>query len=349
MGRPSVKSQALLTAALAIVSTILALGLGEGVTRISHLAPAVARIVVDDPDGPLQVSDNPLQAYELKSSFRSPTHPGFRTNSHGLRGPERQIPKPSGVLRIALVGDSIIEGIGLEREEDTIASQLERMLEGRGIEVINAGVRGYNTQAEVELFRRRVLPYEPDLVIVVFVRNDHQSLNRHVGASWEYPRPRWAELLFAHSHLFRFAAFSLNWFHFREDLDPDYLEERMGQAQAEDNVAAGLDELARLSGAHRFRTIVVVWPNFANTVKDPPGLKEHRSDRMRVETLAARHDIPVVRLSAAFALDYARRESGPPSPRKLYTLDGMHPTPEGSRVAATILEQLIEERRLLDR
>jgi len=347
LGHPPLGSPIRRTAALAVVSSFVALGLAEGVTRSLALAPAVGRIVVDDADSPLQPSENPLQGYELKSGFRSVAHPGFRTNLQGLRGAELAIPKPAGVFRIALVGDSVVEGVGLEREEDTLPVQLERLLAGRRIEVINAATRGYNTQAEVELFRRRVLPYEPDLVIVVFVRNDHQRLNRHAGASWSYRRPRSAERLFHASHLFRFAALRLNLFHFREEVDPDYLEERIGQAQAEDNVATGLSELARLSGANGYRTIVAVWPNFAESINDPPGLMAPRSDRMRVETLAARYRIPVARLREAFARDYAERGPGQPSPGQLYTFDGMHPTAEGTRVAAGLLRQLMDEQRLL--
>ena len=110
-----------------------------------------------------------------------------------------------------------------------------------------------------------------------------------------------------------------------------------------------MDELARLSLAYRFRTMVVVWPNFSTSINDPPGLLERNSDRMKVETLAARHDIPVVRLGQAFTRDYVQRGGGQPQPRSLYTFDGMHPTPEGARVAATILERLLRERGLLSR
>lgn len=334
---------------MAAISTMLALGLAEGVTRVFSLAPALGRIVLDDPTTPLQVSDSPIQAYELKPGFTSPTDPSLRINSHGLRGPERAIPKPSGVRRIALVGDSVVEGVGLKREEDTMASQLEALLSPEGpIEVINAGIVGYNTQAEIELLRRRVVPYQIDLAIVVFVRNDHHSLTRDAGDTWVHPRPRASEVLFAHSDLFRLAALRLNLFHFREDLDPDYLDARIGRAQARDNVAIGLEELARLSTEHGFRAIVVVWPNFGDTINDPPGLFEPGSDRMRVETLAARHGIPVVRLGRSFSEDYARRGNGTPTPRDLYTFEGMHPRPEGNKTAAAILGRLIHERRLLE-
>jgi lysophospholipase L1-like esterase len=351
MGRVSARRAPALsrTVLLAAVSTVVALGLAEGVTRVFSLAPALGRIVLDDPTSPLQVSGSPVQGYELKPSFTSPADPSLRINSSGLRGPERAIPKPRGVRRIALAGDSVVEGVGLKREQDTMPSQLEELLRPDGpIEVINAGIVGYNTQAEIELLRRRVVPYQIDLAIVVFVRNDHHSLTRDAGDTWVHPRPRAAEVLFAHSDLFRLAALRLNLFHFREDLDPDYLDARIGRAQARDNVALGLEELARLSTEHGFRAIVVVWPNFGDTINDPPGLFEPGSDRMRVETLGARHGIPVIRLGRAFTADYAGRGSAKPSPRDLYTFEGMHPRPEGNRVAAAILGRLIHERRLLD-
>lgn len=347
-GHHFIKTPALLTAVLVVISTTIALGLGEGVVRLLEVPPAVARIVLGDPESPLQVSENPLQGYELKAGFSDPARPGYHTNSHGLRGSERVTPKPRGVFRIGLIGDSVVEGLGL-RDTHTIAAHLEDLLKGKGVEVINAGVRGYNTQAEVELLRSRVLPYEPDLVIVVFVRNDHHNLSRHTGVAWDYVRPRWAETLFIHSHLFRSVAFHLNWFRFREDLDPGYLDEKLGRAQGRDNVSAAFDKLARLSADHGFRTVVVVWPNFGRTIKDPRGLMEPGSDRMRVERLAARHEIPVFRLREPFARDYARRGDPGPTPRKLYTVDGMHPNREGARVAAAILQRLIEERGLLDR
>lgn len=230
-----------------------------------------------------------------------------------------------------------------------MASQLERLLgpEGR-VEVINTGIFGYNTQAEVELLRRRALPYQIDLAIVVFVRNDHHRLSRHAGGTWTHRRPHALELLFAESDLFRFAALRLNLFHFREDLDPDYLEARIGRAQASDNVAAGLAELSQLSTAYGFRTLVVVWPNFGDTVNDPPGLAEPGSERMRVEMLASQHGIPVVRLSRWFSNDYAQRPGRQPPPRNVYTFDGMHPNPEGAKTAAAIIAKLICERRMLE-
>jgi lysophospholipase L1-like esterase len=342
----SSRRRVLLSFGLLAASSLVALGMGEGVVRLASLAPPVARIELGAAESPFEVSDDPVLAYEPKPDFVDPSRPSFRTNSHRLWGPEWAIPKPPGVVRIALVGDSIVEGYGLEREQDTIGSRLQATLRG-DFEVLSAGVRGYNTRAEVEFFERQVLAYQPDAVVLVFVRNDYRNFNADLNAAG-YPRPRWVERLLSSSQLVRFAAFRLNWWHFRDEADPEYLERRHREAEPENNVAVGLDRLARLSQLHGFRPMVVVWPNFSEVIRDPPGLFDAGDPgRMTVEVLAARHGIPVVRLGSAFTRDYAGRGRVGKTPRELYTTDGMHPSPEGARVAAVILAQLIYERGLL--
>lgn len=102
----------------------------------------------------------------------------LKTNSVGIR--EREIPfqKPDHVLRILLLGDSISMGEGVESEE-TYLKQLERLLEAahiKGVETINAAVRGYGNDQELILFRRLGKRYKPDLVILAFfVYNDMQD------------------------------------------------------------------------------------------------------------------------------------------------------------------------------
>jgi lysophospholipase L1-like esterase len=338
--------RSLLTVALAATSILVALGIGEAAIRLAGLAPGVARIELKDARSPFQVSDSPILAYELKPDFIDPSRPGFRTNSGRLWGPERAIPKPPGVFRIALVGDSVVEGYGLDREEGTIGSQLQGTLRGN-FEVLSAGVRGYNTRAEVELVRLRVLPYQPDLVVLVFVSNDYRQVNANLDGAGRYPRPRWVDRLLATSHLVRFAAFRLNWSHYREEADPEYLEKRHREAGSRDNVVVGLEELASLSRTHGFRTVIAVWPGFGETIDGAPGFREDtHPDRMRVEAVAARYDIPLVRLGRGFVEDYAGRRN-PPTPSELYTTDGMHPNADGAKIAARALGQLLADQGLL--
>jgi lysophospholipase L1-like esterase len=119
-------------------------------------------------------SANPLMGYELipgSSAFED--NSWYRINRDGIRDLEYSVPKPTGVFRIAAVGDSCTFGFGLELE-DTWPKQLERELQKvrPGAEVINFGVMGYNTPQEAERIQDKVLKYSPDLIIIGYSLND---------------------------------------------------------------------------------------------------------------------------------------------------------------------------------
>lgn len=96
-------------------------------------------------------------------------------NSDGFRDREYAIPKPAGVYRVALMGDSFAWGIGLQ-EEETLARQLETMLneqvDGDDIEVVNATKPGSNTLEQLQILQETVLKYEPDMVLLIYNIND---------------------------------------------------------------------------------------------------------------------------------------------------------------------------------
>ncbi|MBI4436137.1 MAG: hypothetical protein HY590_01795 [Candidatus Omnitrophica bacterium] len=102
----------------------------------------------------------------------------LKTNSVGIRERETSFHKPNHVFRILLLGDSISMGEGVEFEE-TYLKQLELLLEAahiKGVETINAAIRGYGNDQELILFRRIGKRYEPDLVILAFfVYNDMED------------------------------------------------------------------------------------------------------------------------------------------------------------------------------
>ena len=96
-------------------------------------------------------------------------------NSAGFRGRDFAAEPPTGVSRIAVLGDSETFGEQL-REEDTIAgclqSELARVNPDRKYEVLNFGIVGYNTAQEFSLLKKRVIQYKPSMVIVYYVFND---------------------------------------------------------------------------------------------------------------------------------------------------------------------------------
>jgi hypothetical protein len=102
---------------------------------------------------------------------------GFRyhvtLNSRGQRGPERELAKPKGVLRVVLLGDSTAWGWGVG-DEQTWPRLVEREL-GASVEIVNLAVPGYGTDQELWALERDGLQFQPDLVLVALVHNDTLS------------------------------------------------------------------------------------------------------------------------------------------------------------------------------
>jgi lysophospholipase L1-like esterase len=101
----------------------------------------------------------------------------FRTNSLGLRGPDRPVAKPPGTRRIVVVGDSFVAGWGVA-EEHLFTSLLEQRLNAAGsvslrTEVINVGRTGTSTIRELDLYEHIGRRFSPDVVVLaVFLGND---------------------------------------------------------------------------------------------------------------------------------------------------------------------------------
>lgn len=97
----------------------------------------------------------------------------IRYNSWGMRDSEHQTQKSPGAFRIAILGDSFVEG--REVVLDSVYSKaLERYLRQRALnyETLNFGVNGYGTDQELMLLKKYVLKFDPDLVILAFCKND---------------------------------------------------------------------------------------------------------------------------------------------------------------------------------
>jgi lysophospholipase L1-like esterase len=95
------------------------------------------------------------------------------TNSKGQRDREIPYERTPGVMRIAMVGDSLTEGWGVPFES-TFSKRIERLYEaeGRKAEVVNLGVGNWNTVQEVEHFLTKGHQYKPDIVVLNYFVND---------------------------------------------------------------------------------------------------------------------------------------------------------------------------------
>ncbi|HEX6265568.1 MAG TPA: SGNH/GDSL hydrolase family protein [Burkholderiales bacterium] len=116
-----------------------------------------------------------------------------RINSAGQRDRERSLEKPAGVYRIAVLGDAFSEGMQVALEE-TYWWQLGERLQGCGfqqgrrIEVLNFGVRGYGTAQAYLMLQTKALRYQPDLVLLQFTNgNDPRDNSRALDPGKKRP------------------------------------------------------------------------------------------------------------------------------------------------------------------
>jgi len=140
------------------------------------------------------------------SDAERPQH--IRINATGFRDRERAIAKPARGFRVAVLGDSYVEGNSLP-DDETLSALLERelascpALAGREVEALNFGIAGSGTAQQLLVFRHHALAYDPDAVVLAFFAgNDlrNNSLEIQQGGR-PYFVERGGELVLVATHL----------------------------------------------------------------------------------------------------------------------------------------------------
>jgi hypothetical protein len=96
-----------------------------------------------------------------------------RTNSYGFRAPEWSVEKPEGTLRIAVIGDSLVEAAQVPYEKTAVAVLEERLSQELGVpgeqefEVMNFGVSNYGIGQYLMVYDEYVEDFEPDYVFIL--------------------------------------------------------------------------------------------------------------------------------------------------------------------------------------
>ncbi len=222
--------------------------------------------------------------YGKKSFWGEDYNIPVKVNSLGFRDEELLIPKPAGFLRILAIGDSFTLGMGVEAEE-VYVEQLEVILNEQSggdsdIEVINAGVGGYDTNQELAFFKARGAALEPDMVILGFYVNDviekkkltvdHRGLltERETGAREQKYRDllydpeeerSWLEYVVEESHLIR-------WLSRRKTADQDQLVQVSPGKRNRERTASALLEFKEIIDKMGIPLLVLVFP----TLEDLP-------------------------------------------------------------------------------
>ena len=130
-------------------------------------------------------NDRPVQP-DVASNSYSVT---YRFNALGCRGGDYAIPKPAKTTRILVLGDSYAMGVGVH-EQDTLEMRLQNLLrqtnaaKDQTYEVVNCGVSGYGTREERLFYEEIGKKYQPDLVLLMTVRNDDMSFLEEVARKY---------------------------------------------------------------------------------------------------------------------------------------------------------------------
>src|SRR5262249_40635070 len=91
------------------------------------------------------------------------------TNGFGFRGTDFDERRRDGVVRVALIGDSYVFGIGVAADGTLaarLAAELSRRWPDDKFEVLNLGIPGDNLASHVELFAAATVRLDPDVVVL---------------------------------------------------------------------------------------------------------------------------------------------------------------------------------------
>jgi len=146
--------------------------------------------------GPLTVPVADVREYVLRPNV-SDRHRGasWSTNGRGMRDRDYPIEKAEGTFRVALAGDSIGAGWGVD-DGQGFEPAWERTLAGRRVEVLNHAVPGHAPGQRWEHFTREGWAANPDLVIFQGTPADFGWDDRKLrsllprGVGWEAPAYR---------------------------------------------------------------------------------------------------------------------------------------------------------------
>lgn len=289
----------------------------------------------------------------------------FRFNSYGCRdGREPQVPKPAGLRRILVMGDSFTEGL---YEEDTLAAELQRTMDRAGggrYEVMNCGSVSYSPLLHFLRLKHQLLNLAPDVVVMNIdltdVYDDYwryrplYDFSRDGEPVLMHPAPRWRNRFLAwgvdNSYLVRllyaYRARFLRAFYrplIRLGFDNAFLgvapsdavlfryHSTLGPDSEEWRTAVGysvgmVSRIIDLTREHGVRLIVTTYPHKEQVRPDKDGRLWNREYEYSLERLCRERG---VEFYSAFDGIRAAVDAGQ---QPVFWETDMHFTPEGQRI-----------------
>jgi hypothetical protein len=113
----------------------------------------------------------------MSGTYRKEGSSFVTINADGFRDIAHAVEKPVGTVRIAVIGDSYVEGLQVSGNE-SFARYMETtvrtcgIFRGAPVEVLKFGVSGYGTAQELLVLREKVWKYSPDVVMLLVTTNN---------------------------------------------------------------------------------------------------------------------------------------------------------------------------------
>jgi len=363
---PARKSSKRRKLAFSFVPAVAMVLLAEGAARfwVGFVASREERLAYalpsDDPRA-CKYAPHPYTCYRLEPGRQ---RDGANHNSRGFRGPEFAVPKPLGVFRIAILGGSTTYCEFIGDDNATFPARTQQTLHhdyGRTeVEVINAGVPGFNSWESSIDFQMRVLDADPDLTVVFFGVNDvHARLvdpesykadgtgRRRI---WSEP---WEVRVMRASMLLRFVGVQIGvWkppgvenytvadsaFHRNRDAGPEMME--ILAANPPTYYRRNVENTIAVAKARGIGVVLVTWP-YSEEIQDYVSLPHYQKGIAElnavIREIAAAEHLPLFDLAAKM-----------PTDRK-YWRDGRHVNALGAQIEGRWLAEFLQTQGLLNR
>lgn len=209
-------------------------------------------------------------------------------NSDGLRDDEYAVER-NEKYRIAVLGDSLTFGWGVEKDETFEVLLEEQLSATRPTEMINFGHGNYNTQQQLSLFKKKGLKYNPDKVVVFYFINDAEVTP--VESKWT-PLARLRSVTFLWSRVRGLLSRSDSGVTFESFYSALYADDQPGYI----TVKAAFLELQGICEERGIELQVILLPELHNLVEYP-----FAAEYGKVSDFLVSNDIPVKDLTSDFA------------------------------------------------
>ncbi len=171
--------------------------------------------------GPPKLEKHAQLQYVTVPDYRSRDNLN-RHNALGFRGEDVTLEKDEGVTRIVCIGGSTTYSEGVHPYPLSYPFLLQAWLMNNTtakVEVINAGVSGYSSKETLINFEKRVLPLDPDILLIYHGINDiygrlvwpPEAFVRDGSGVWNYTGTHPLLRLAGRSHLLRMIFVRMKW------------------------------------------------------------------------------------------------------------------------------------------